>query len=130
GFARAVPGDVDAAVLAYGQLTAADRARRDGAARLAVRPDRGGELGLTLLAADVKQVARLRLALEVDQMQDTPGIDDRLRLNAAAGRLDHVYTFVLGLRSRDAFPGDIRRFCLEGAAREQQRADHRDRPGD
>src|SRR5439155_20000525 len=92
GLARAVPGDVNTAVLAQGDLAAADRAGGDGALRLAVDAERFREAVLARLAADVEEIAVGRLAFEVNEVQDPLGVQDRLGLNAVVGRSHHGYT--------------------------------------
>src|SRR5438552_1538352 len=52
--ARAIPGDMRAAILAHGKLTAADRADGDRAAGLAVHANRSGERCLAWPSADVE----------------------------------------------------------------------------
>src|SRR5207244_4168583 len=84
GPVRAEPGDVDAAVLAQGKVSAADVARRHGAAGLAVDPDGVLEVS-AVLRGGVEEVACARLALEVEQMHDTLAAHGDLRLDAVAG---------------------------------------------
>src|SRR5262249_19976440 len=78
----------------------------------------------------VIQVACPCLALEVEEVNGTRGIDYSLRLDTATRCLDDADTFVLGRRIRCACRGDLRVFCLEGATCEQQPADHQRSPGD
>src|SRR5207244_1817013 len=68
--ARAVPGDVDAPVLAECDLTAADGAGGDGAARVAVDADGIRELLLAGPPAHIKNVSRAGFSFEVDQVED------------------------------------------------------------
>ena len=66
-----VPGDMDAPVLAHGQLRAPDGADGDGAARRAVDADRRGERGVgPERLVDVEDVPVGGVAREIDQVQD------------------------------------------------------------
>ncbi len=80
---RSVPGHVHASAAADGDLAAADRARRDRAALLAVHAHGRGEGRSVIGRADVKQVSGARLAGKVEQVQHAACVDDGLGLNAA-----------------------------------------------
>src|SRR5437868_10203432 len=74
---------MDPAVSTDRDLATSYRSDRDGTACLAVDAQRGRKLRIGSAAVDIEEIAAIRLALEIKQMNCTRRIDDGLRLDAA-----------------------------------------------
>jgi hypothetical protein len=76
---------VDATVLSQGKLSAANGARGHGSVWPTIDLDWFGELVVSRLATDVENVPCAGLTFEVDEVNNSFGVNRRLRLNAIGG---------------------------------------------
>src|SRR6476469_1494096 len=88
-----------AIVFANGDVRAADRADDDGAVGLSVDANGLGECRARVIGAHVIDVAVLRIALEVDEVEAAAGIELRLRVNAAVGNANGLHHRLGGARA-------------------------------
>jgi hypothetical protein len=79
---RPIPGHVDPAVASGCQLSSANSAGADGASLLAVDAYRRRQRRAEIRRADVEEISSRWLAREVEKVQDSARVNDRLRLDA------------------------------------------------
>ena len=81
-FAHTVPYDVGPTVLSDSELSPANGAHSHSSVRSAVDLDRFGEAVVSWLAADVEDVLGVGRTFEVDEVDNTFGVNGALWLNA------------------------------------------------
>src|SRR5262249_30180155 len=83
--AQAIPHDMHAAILSNRELSAPNGADGRGGAWLSIHLDGFGEIILSRFTVHIENVARVRLAFEIDQVNCPFRVDDTLWLDAVVG---------------------------------------------